>query len=717
MKTNSRRPWALLRTVGRCAALPAALTSPLPGQAVEAEPATLPAVQVRAEPASPVALDEPSFTGSRLGLTPLQTPASIEVLRGETVRERGDTSLLEAASRATGVTMSPSPGNGGTSMAARGFSGHGSVMQLFDGTRLYVASGTITFPFDPWSVERIEVLRGAASVMYGEGAIGAAINIVPKKPRRESIHHEARLAYGSDQTSQLAYGSGGALGESLSYRLDISHRHSDGFMARGDAESLAVGAALRLDVSPRLQLTLSRDEGHQRPQRYYGVPLIDGRLDDRNKALNYNVGDAKLKYRDRWTRLDAQWTPHERLTLRNQLYHLDSKRHWRNAESYAYDADTGLVARDDYLEIGHDQEQVGNRFDATLQQQLGPWEHRLTAGFDLNRIRFQHTNDSPYGGSSEVDPFDFDPGSYVSPVAYTPRMRTRTQTQAFFVESRLAFNPQWSAVGGLRHDRAKVRRSDLVTPANGFEKKFSDTTGRLGVVYAPTPDRSAYAQIARAVDPLGGIVTTSATQAQFDLTSGRQIEVGYKQLLPAQRGAWSLALYHIEKRKLLSRSEQDPSVQQQIGQQSSRGIEATLDLALTGSLRLEANLARLQARFDDFKENVGGTLVSRDGNTPTGVPEQAANAWLDWRFAPQWRAAAGVRHVGKRQVDSANTRQIGSYTVADAVLGWQPNPSLRLGLQVFNLFDRDYPLTTSNAGTQWLLGRPRAVEVSADLRF
>ncbi len=83
---------------------------------------------------------------------------------------------------AVGISSVAGPGNGNLSFASRGFVGPGSVQQLYDGTRLYVGVGTVTFPFDTWSAERIEVLRGPASVLYGEGAIGGIINVVPKKP-------------------------------------------------------------------------------------------------------------------------------------------------------------------------------------------------------------------------------------------------------------------------------------------------------------------------------------------------------------------------------------------------------------------------------------------------------------------------------------------------------------------------------------------------------
>lgn len=715
----ARTPYAAAPFPRSCLALLIATSASAFAEIAPAAVGSLPTVHVTAAPAAALALDEPAATASRLRLTPLQTPASIEVIEGETIRARGDASALQAASRATGITASPGPGNGGTSLAARGFTGHGSVMQLFDGTRLYVGAGTVTFPFDTWSVERIEVLRGAASVMFGEGAIGAAVNIIPKKPTRSAVASEALIAVGSDQTRRVAFGSGGAIDEHWSFRLDASHKRSDGFMARGDSESLALGGAVRLDASPRLRFTLSHDTGHQQPERYFGVPLINGRLDERSRRQNYNVGDAILKYRDDWTRFDAEWKPDEQVTVRNQLYRLDSRRHWRNSESYSHDAASGRVNRGSYLEIAHDQEQVGNRADLSVRHALFGLPNHVSVGFDRNRIDFQHTNDLGNSRTSSVDPFAFDPGAYSSSVTFIPRFRTRTDSYAAFAEDRLVLNERWSLVGGLRWDHAELRRSDLVNPANSFFKKFVFTTWRAGAVYAPDAHQSFYGQVAHAADPLGSLITTSAAQTQFDLATGDQVEVGYKRLLPGGRGAWSVAAYRIEKKKILSRDPLDPARQFQIGQQSSQGLEATLELAVTKSLRLEANVAKLDARFDDFKEpgSAPGTLVSRDGNTPPGAPEKAANIWLSWNFLPLWQASVGVRYVGPRQANTANTRQVGSYTVADMAIGWNARSDVRLNLQVTNVFDRVYPLSVSNNGNQWLLGRPRAFELSALMSF
>lgn len=139
-------------------------------------------------------LDNPNTGGSRLGLTPLETPASIEVISGDTARERGQTSVVEAVTQnAAGISSNAVAGNGGTSMVSRGFAGHGSVATLYDGTKLHVSAGTVTFPFSTWSADRIEVLRGPASVLYGDGAIGGIINVVPKKPT-DTFVNEAEIS-------------------------------------------------------------------------------------------------------------------------------------------------------------------------------------------------------------------------------------------------------------------------------------------------------------------------------------------------------------------------------------------------------------------------------------------------------------------------------------------------------------------------------------------
>ncbi len=194
-------------------------------------------------------LNGPTSTGSRLGLTRLQTPASVEVISAETIAERGQHNIIDAVTQnATGFTASPAPGNGSLSFNTRGFTGNSTVMTLYDGTQLYVGSGTVTFPFDTWSAQRIEVLRGPASVMYGEGAIGGAINVISKMPLQVQ-RNEAEISLDSNMTRRLAVDSGGPINKDVSYRITASANMSDGWVDRDKTSNVAVYAAVRVQSS------------------------------------------------------------------------------------------------------------------------------------------------------------------------------------------------------------------------------------------------------------------------------------------------------------------------------------------------------------------------------------------------------------------------------------------------------------------------------------
>ena len=187
------------------------------------------------EATTSVSLNTPTTAGSRLNLNAMQTPASVQSLSGEQVRARGDRSMQDAVSRSTGISRTGTPGDGGTSLQARGFTGQSSVMQLYDGNRMYSGMGTVTFPVDTWSVERVDVLRGPASVLYGEGATGAVVNVTPKKPFEGEIENHVRVGYGSYDSQQQAFDSGGSLTDTLSYRLNLNRLRSNGWIDRGDS--------------------------------------------------------------------------------------------------------------------------------------------------------------------------------------------------------------------------------------------------------------------------------------------------------------------------------------------------------------------------------------------------------------------------------------------------------------------------------------------------
>jgi iron complex outermembrane receptor protein len=701
------------------------VTTTTPALAQTGEGETLPTIEVQASgprqdggTADPVGLNlnTPNRSGSRLGLTPFETPASIEIIPGQKIRDRGQNTVNEAVTQnATGITTLGAPGNGFTSFTSRGFAGLNSVMNLYDGTRLYVGAGTITFPFDTWNVDRIEVLRGPASVLYGEGATGGVINVVPKKPTFVSIN-EARVALDTNLTRRAALDSGGALSDTVAYRLNVSANQSEGWLRQnGDFSNAAISGALLWQPTPEFGVTLQHDHGFQAPLAYFGTPLIDGTVPRALRFQNYNVRDDRILFTDNWTQLKVEWNPNEHVTLRNTAYYLSSERRYRDVESYALVPATGLVRRSDYIQILHDQDQVGDRFDATFRHGLWGMKNTVVVGFDANHIDFKHTNNSPYAGVTSVPLFGFDPGSFLNVSPTRPGYRTSTDQVSVFAEDRLQVTDQFSLVAGFRYEVPRIVREDLVTPANGFSKSFEAVSYRFGAVYNPLPETALYVSYSTAVDPVGSLITLSLSQQAFRLSTGRQIEGGVKQTLWDGRAEFTLAGYHIEKDNLLSADPLRPTVTVQVGSQSATGFEASGSVALLDNLRLEGNLALVQAQYDRFEQAVAGRAVSYRGNQPTNVPEQVANAWVSWAFLPRWEARVGVQHVGPTFADFANTSRRPDYTILNAGLDYRVTDKSRLSVRGHNLTDEIYPVTGST--TSWLLGQPRTVEVAYTVTF
>ena len=652
-------------------------------------PVDLPDVTVQAQAVEEGESDlhTPTTSGSRLQLSALQTPASTSSLSGAEVRGRNNLSVQDAVTRTPGISSIGSPGNGGTALSARGFTGHSATMQLYDGTRQYVGAGTVTFPVDTWSVARIDVLRGPASVLYGEGATGAVINVVPKKPFAGEIRNQLRLGYGSDDRRQAALDSGGSLSDELSYRFNINQQASNGWVDRGDSDSLALSAALRWDAHDDLSFTLSHDHGEQSPMRYLGTPLVAGKYRESIRERNYNVADADIRYNDQITRLVTDWRISNALSASNQLYYIKTQRYWRNAEAYRWQpGDT--VERSEFYRIKHTQEQVGDRQTFTLDHTLFGLDSRTVVGVDYNRIHFARQHDFASSFRDSVPLNGSGGGQYQStdPLGYGPRERNLARQFSLFAENRTQLTERLSLVTGVRRDQVHIQRDNLIEGSSA-DRSLSGDNWRAGLVFALTPELSLYGQYATSTEGVSNLLTLNPTQQQFDLSEARQSEIGLKQMFWNGQGEWSLAAYHIVKKKLLSsNSVIEPT--QQIGQQSSDGLEVTLELALDGGWQVSTNAAFVRAEYDDFSEVVDGQLVDRSGKRPTNVPRRTANLWLNKALGGGVEAGIGARYVDARYADTANTAKVPGYTVVDANVAWQALPDVRLGLELNNLFDR-----------------------------
>ncbi len=680
-------------------------------------------------------LDSPSTTSSRLGLTLRQIPASIEVIGQQTIQERGFRSISEAIQSATGVTVGDSPGNP-TNFSMRGFTNN-QIRLLYDGLVIGPASMT-SRPRDTWNLDRVEILKGPASVLYGEGAVAGAINFVTKRPVRELQGTETFLSYGSFNTIRAGVGSGDMLGtDKLHYRVDLSYQNSDNFMGvqRAPYTYWNWTSALLYDMTSRLSFEVSFDLTVDRSKPYFGTPLVpssfasqgfsgvvstlDGRtVDARMLRQNYNTQDSDMSALTTWTKFKTTWKPTDLIEVRNQAYYYTAKRDWQNAETYTFNVGTQLIDRDRFF-VQHNQSIIGDRLEFQVNKPIASFKNRFVTGLDFSHLDF--TRPSFFSGAGgSVDPFGPVAGLFGPIIPAT--QKTQITTTAGFAEDQLSLTDQLKLVAGFRHDHIDLERqlfnaAGVFNTTSSFSRDFNPTTWRAGVVYDVLPQVTLYGQYATAADPVGTNIFIVRAAENVNLATGAQWEVGAKGDLWNKRAEWTVAYFDIFRKNILTQTSLTEAVN--VGRQSSKGVELAIGVRPTDALRVQGNLTFLSARFDDFAELTGGNLVSRNGNRPFNVPQAMANMWSIYRLptAVPVDLGAALRYVGDRYNDAANAVRMHAYMTADAWLT-VPYKNLWFTLRGRNLFDKTHAIWGDNFyPDQVLIGSPRTVEVAMMARF
>jgi len=595
------------------------------------------------------------------------------------------------------------------------------VAFLYDGIRNQAGLGNLGWPYDPWTVDRIEVLNGPASVLFGIGGIGGSINIVPRRPSRRA-EHTVRIAGASYDTYRLALDTTGPIkSDRVLYRFDVSRQASNGYFERGTSESTAVSGSVDFVISDRFKATVMNDFAYIEPLNYNGLPLVNGVAQRSLLKENYATNDVDVYFNENSTRLELSWTPSSDLSVRNVTSMLLGDRLWQQGPSQLqYRAATNDLLRTGFGKFEQDQTQWNNQLELTWKRPLGRYENTFVAGTDGEWLDFTRYVTQWPGISDVVGLIDPVPGSYPTVNGTLTQAQTnKINRYSLFTEDRIKLTKALAVVGGLRWDYQDFDRIDLVNRALPVaQKTYTPVNWRAGAVYEVVRDGNVYAQYSAATDALSNACCITAAQMAFSASRGTQVEVGFKQALG--RAEWTFAGYKIVKNDLLIPDPFQIATLIQVGAQSSAGVEATLALDLGHGIRLGVNGTVLDPEFDEFYENVGGVRISRNGNKPTNVPSQSGNLLATWSFRQDWLAQGTVRYVGDRFIDTANTQRLPSYTIVDLGLRRSLPRNMALDFRIMNLGDAFYAYNfTGNGlgGGNWNVGMPRSFEISLTAGF
>ncbi|HWK49392.1 MAG TPA: TonB-dependent receptor plug domain-containing protein, partial [Steroidobacter sp.] len=345
-------------------------------------------------------LDARTEVGGRLGLSNREIPAIVELVTQQDFQVQGVRTALEAMNAAPGVNSGNLPGSVGAA-SMRGF--QRSINYLYDGVRM-ANSDVGVRNWDAWSFERIEVIKGPASVTSGEGALAGAINFVPRRPRLGKTSGEVLASYASQDSARLAGDLNLPLGESVALRGDVSYARSAGWVDDTDSESIAGTLSLLIQPNDRLTVLLSADRFEDDfATAYYGTPLVSAAvardpssavsgssglvLDKSMRDLNFNVTDGDMGSRSTWLRARAEYRFNDAWRIVSDSSWYDARRHWRDADEYTFNASTGLIVRGASL-ITHDHQYWNQRVHVAFDDHIAGHRNRFTAGIEVSDTDF-----------------------------------------------------------------------------------------------------------------------------------------------------------------------------------------------------------------------------------------------------------------------------------------------------------------------------------------
>lgn len=687
-------------------------------------------------------------SASRLGLTVRETPATVEVISAATMREQGYRTVSDVAQGAVGVTAGDNPAEP-SAFSMRGFT-NSQINTLYNGIKIGPQNMTSRIT-DTANLEAVEILKGPASLISGEGAAGGATNLVTRQPHTGPIRNEADFSWDSLNSFRAHDGSGGSTNvEGLDYRFDVSRSTLNGFADDTNTKTLDVSGQLNYRVSDSLKVWGAIEYREDRSKAYWGASLVpvafsgshatagivSGNyissfntsvlgpitIDDRTFNTNYNVLDNRNVAQEVWLRGGFELRLAPDLTLKSQAYAYGAERSWFNNEVEAFNTATNTVDRSRFY-VAHSQRLVGNITDLTWDANIAGFDNRLVTTLSSSYLDFVRPGAANFPGDS-VDLVDPNRGFYG--LLTTKQQTARIDNEALSLEDRLKLTRTFALIGGLRVERIGLDRNS--TDVRGlenanfpFSKSWAPVTGRIGYTWEAVPGLTFFSQYATGADISANNIFLLAPTQPLDLTTARIYETGVKHVFWDNRAEWSFSAYDILRKNVYAAA---GGMQLNIaGRQESRGVELAGSIRPIEPLRLWGNIAYVDARYADY-DFAGGSF---SGNTPPNVPRIVANAGASWRFFTPWPVEVGItgRHVGDRYNTDANTVTMNAYTVGD-VYAFVDIPKTvfnavdqaRLTFRVRNFTDKRYAIWGDPFyPDQVLLGAPRTYEISAAFKW
>jgi iron complex outermembrane receptor protein len=632
---------------------------------------------------------EAATTALRTDIALRDTPQSIQIITKQVIEEQAAVTASDVVRNVSGVSVPNSSGGRAEDFTVRGFTSSGNTYK--DGFRNDFNSNRAYHEFS--NVERVEVLKGPASVLYGRLDPSGVVNMVTKRPLAE--HYFSLTFLGGSfnfQRPQIDLSGPLNRNKSLLYRFNAAYDHSDAFRDFNERERVFIAPVVTWIAGASTTITFDGEAMRGSSLIDRGLIAIDSGIAP--VPLSRYLGDPAIPYKYRQGRAGAQvyhvfnpgWS------LRSMFRAAGNKANYHSRQpSRLLDDDRTLLLNLNYsdqsLQTYYWQNDTSGKFSTSRLK------HQVVFGFDLGRERFA-TN----GINGPQRPIDiYNPVYSFAPGLLAPQNDSATVNDSvgIYGQDLLFLRDDLKLLVGGRFDYFDQLNDNRLTGVvrTAIDRKF---TPRLGLVYQPVEPISLYASWSRSFQPQ---LQLTYDNQPFKPETGEQYEAGLRIEAFNKRLTSMIAVYQITKQNVATpdiRPGVPSGFSVQLGEQRSRGFEVDLSAQLTRRWNLLFTHGYTNALVSEDSARPGAIPIV--GNALLGVPRHTGSLWSSYEFDRRSLRGlgfgAGLFGVGRRFGDNEHTFEVPGYLRADMSVFYRiykaDRVKYRFALNLNNLLDKKY---------------------------
>ncbi|WP_280324047.1 TonB-dependent siderophore receptor [Pseudomonas sp. BN102] len=643
-------------------------------------------------------------------------PQTVNVVPASVIKDQGAQSMEDVLKNVPGVGLSNGDGQR-DQVTIRGFSAIGDM--FIDGMR----DDALYFR-DLSNIERVEVIKGPAAVLYGRGSSGGLINSVSKKPGFDP-KHEVGVSFDSEGKRRTQFDAGWADEQQRdkAFRVTGAYEDSDTFRDDGYIDRKAIAPSAYFRLSDDLELNLGATYLYDKRLIDFGIPALGDRPVHVDREKRFGSGDEDQDYARSevfsfTASLDYRINDDLTLTNATRYYHYDLDRNNTLADSsptrFVTAPNGELLVKLNRGNVARDEYGVFNQTDLKQQLQLAGMQHNLLYGMELGyQDKYQRTFNQNNVAQVPV----YRDGLVPVPEhanTLSAKGTNYQETAGFYVQDLIELTSQWKALLGVRYDIFGQEFDDRRVQNVDLDRTDKTWSPRAGLVYQPDQIQSYYVSVSRSYQPSAEVFQLSPATENLEPEKTTNYEVGAKWDLLDSRLSVTAAIFRLERTNMKTADPANPSLTVLAGEQRTDGFEATFSGQLTDKWQVYGGYAYLDAEITKSNSKTNG--VPNEGQVPTLTPRNSANLWVVRSLTPEWRLGMGANYVDDRYTALDNKVVMPSYTTFDAALLYNV-PQWDMALRLHNMFDRNYYASAHGSVDLITPGAPRTLELSANYRF